>query len=68
MDPGNYQPGLDVDTLLETLVAEKNAKLPRLKTIEGFNPVIPRAKEVPEYADENHPLLREQPEVWLVDH
>jgi hypothetical protein len=26
------------------------------------------AKEVPEYADENHPLLREQPEVWLVDH
>ncbi|KAJ5623066.1 hypothetical protein N7490_011671 [Penicillium lividum] len=64
---GNHQPDLDIDTLLETLVTEKSAKLPMLKTIEGFDPAIPRAKEVPGYADEDHPLLWEQPEGWLVD-
>ncbi|KAJ5642753.1 hypothetical protein N7490_006753 [Penicillium lividum] len=63
----NCQPNLDVDTLLEKLVAEKDARLPMLRTIEGFDPVIPRAKEVPEYANEDHPLLWEQPEGWLAD-
>jgi hypothetical protein len=39
---------LDVDALLEILVAEKDEKLPGLKMIEGFDPVIQRAKEVPD--------------------
>ncbi|KAJ5720594.1 uncharacterized protein N7483_008528 [Penicillium malachiteum] len=51
-----HEPNLDVDALLENLVAEKDTRLPLLR-IEGFDPVIPRAKEVPEYADEDHPLL-----------
>ncbi|KAJ5712733.1 hypothetical protein N7493_009201 [Penicillium malachiteum] len=59
---GHHEPDLDVDALLENLVDEKDhgTKLPKLKTIEGFDPVIPRAKEVPEYADEDHPLLWKQ--------
>lgn len=52
---------LDVDALLEHLVAEreKDVRLQMLGTIEGFDPVIPRAKEVPEGVgmDEDHPLL-----------
>ncbi|KAJ5358530.1 uncharacterized protein N7496_010943 [Penicillium cataractarum] len=62
-----HQSDLDVDALLETLVAEKDEKLPALKTIEGFDPVIPRAKEVPDYAypDDDHPLIWKQPEHWL---
>ncbi|OOQ86319.1 hypothetical protein PEBR_21869 [Penicillium brasilianum] len=67
LDPGNHQPDLDVDTLLEKLVAEKDARLPMLKTIKGFDPVIPRGKEVPECADEDHPLLWEHPKGWVVD-
>ncbi|KAJ5557183.1 hypothetical protein N7494_001098 [Penicillium frequentans] len=62
-----YPSDLNVDALLEKLVADKDARLPLLRIIEGFDPVIPRAKEVPEYADEDHSLLWEQPEGWLVD-
>lgn len=69
-EPGvdfGHKPDLDVDALLETLVAEKDEKLPALKTIEGFDPVIPRAKEVPghAYPDDDHPLIWKQPEHWL---
>lgn len=66
LDFGKHHPDLDVDALLEMLVAEKDEKLPSLKTIEGFDPVIPRAKEVPNdaYEDEGHPLLWEEPKEW----
>lgn len=59
-----HQPDLDVDALLETLVAEKDERLPELKTIEGFGPVIPRAKEVPDhaYGKEDRPFLWKEPE------
>ncbi|KAJ5159575.1 uncharacterized protein N7482_006579 [Penicillium canariense] len=67
LDRGKHQPDLDVDALLETLVAEKDEKRPGLKTIEGLDPIIPRAKEVPDhaYADGDHPLLWKEPEDWL---
>lgn len=67
LDCGTHQPDLDVDVLLEKLVAEKGERLPELVTIEGFDPVIPRAKEVPEHAylDGDHPFLWKQPEGWL---
>ncbi|KAJ5929194.1 hypothetical protein N7454_007042 [Penicillium verhagenii] len=67
LDLRNHHPDLDVDTLLEKLVAEKDARLPTLKTIEGFDPVIPRGKEFPECADEDHPLLWEQPKGCIKD-
>ncbi|KAJ5718239.1 hypothetical protein N7488_003885 [Penicillium malachiteum] len=59
---GVHEPDLDIDALLENLVAEKDhgTRLPMLKSIEGIDPVIPQAKEVPEYADEDHPLLWKQ--------
>ena len=54
---GDYISDLDFDTLLEMLKSwwlKKDARLQTLRPIEGCNPVIPRAKEVPEYADEDH--------------
>lgn len=50
---------LDINALLGTLVAKKDEKLLGLKTIEGFHPVIPRAKEGPDgpYGKWDHPLL-----------
>ena len=47
LNSGNYHPDLDVDALLKMLMAEKDERLPGLKTIEGFDHAIPRAKEVP---------------------
>lgn len=59
LNSGDHESDLDVDALLENLVAEKkrNARLRMLRPIEGIDPVIPRAKEVLGDADEDHPLL-----------
>lgn len=67
LNSGNYHSDLDIDALLEMIVAEKDERLPGLKIIEGFDPVIPRAKEVPDdaYEDGDHPLLWKEPEDWL---
>lgn len=43
------------------LAVEKDVKLPGLKTVKGFDLVIPRVKDVPRYAHgKERPLLWEQ--------
>ncbi|PYI25222.1 hypothetical protein BP00DRAFT_420722 [Aspergillus indologenus CBS 114.80] len=56
-------PDLDVDAELVSMMAEKPGKLPTL-TVEGFSEVIPRGRDVPEWAGEDHPLVWKQPVGW----
>lgn len=71
MSRNKLQPDLDVDAQLRALMAEKDGKLPKPTMVEGFDPVILRGKDAPDYGydrmEDKHPLLWEQPKGWWVD-